>query len=434
VAKAISMASVGDTISVNAGSYAEIATFNGKSGETGCHIILKSTTGQTAVLQGVQLNSSNYIDVQNLELTHQDAATPDGYGVYISGTSHDDTVTGCYVHDLCHEGIYEESTIGNNITFDSDTIVRAQMAGMNIDGTGTTATNNDISYTQQRPQLVGGIFSVCQAPDLLPTGDPADDADWMRVFGRNHVIAHNNLHDLPHGTIANPIDVNEAHTDRFQTWNNGTASGGLVNTLFDSNTCSDSDTATWTTWGVEMGSFEGTVTGNTLRNNVFANLNQGLQLDGSPQSGNHYYNNTIDHIGQEAFIYGSASSNEVIENNELFDVGAGGDGPISCYNQTVPAWTTNNTTMRSGGVGNYCGACTCPTSSSIAPGFISSGDDTGAGANYHLCFANGSPTGCSAISGIANSGTTISSFSIDKDGTPRPQGSAWSIGAYEEHP
>lgn len=145
------MASVGDTISVNAGSYAEIATFNGKSGETGCHIILKSTTGQTAVLQGVQLNSSNYIDVQNLELTHQDAATPDGYGVYISGTSHDDTVTGCYVHDLCHEGIYEESTIGNNITFDSDTIVRAQMAGMNIDGTGTTATNNDISYTQQRP-------------------------------------------------------------------------------------------------------------------------------------------------------------------------------------------------------------------------------------------------------------------------------------------
>ena len=44
------MASAGDTISVNAGSYAEIATFNGKSGETGCHIVLKSTTGQTAVL------------------------------------------------------------------------------------------------------------------------------------------------------------------------------------------------------------------------------------------------------------------------------------------------------------------------------------------------------------------------------------------------
>ena len=69
-----------------------------------------------------------------------------------------------------------------------------------------------------------------------------------------------------------------------------------------------------------------------------------------------------------------------------------------------------------------------------APGFVSSGDDTGAGANYHLCFANGSPSDCSAISGIANSGTTISSFSVDQDGTPRPQGSGWSIGAYEEHP
>jgi hypothetical protein len=92
VAKAISMAAAGDTISVDAGTYTEIATFNGISGQTGCHIVLKSTTGQTAVLQGVQLNSSNYIDVQNLELTHQDAITPDGYGVYISGTSHDDTV------------------------------------------------------------------------------------------------------------------------------------------------------------------------------------------------------------------------------------------------------------------------------------------------------------------------------------------------------
>jgi hypothetical protein len=434
IAKAISMSAGGDVIYVNAGTYAEIATFNGKSGDAGCHITLRSTTGQTAVLQGVQLNSSNYIDVQNLQLTHQDAATPDGYGVYISGTSHDDTVTGSYIHDLCHEGIYEESTVGNNITFDSNTIVRAQMAGINIDGTGTTATNNDISYTQQRPRLVGGIFSVCQAPNLTPTGDPADDADWMRVFGSNHVVAHNNLHDIPHGTVANPIDVNEAHTDCFQTWNNGTASGGLVNTLFDSNTCRDSDTATWTNWGVEMGSFEGTVTGNTFRNNVFANLNQGLQLDGSPQSGNHYYNNTVDHIGQEAFIYGGASSNEVFENNELFDVGAGGDGPISCYSSTVPTWTTNNASMRSGSVGNYCGSCNCPSTSSTAPGFVSSGDVTGAGANYHLCFASGSPVGCSAISGIANSGTTISSFSIDKDGTPRPQGSGWSIGAYEEHP
>ena len=430
VAKAISMSSAGDAIMVNAGTYAETAIFSGKSGTASCHITLTSTTGRTAVLQGVELNSSNYVDIQNLELTHQASAVPNGYGVYISGTSHDDTVTGSYIHDLCHEGIYEEPTVGNHLTLDHDTIVRAQMAGLNIDGTGTTATNNDISYTQQRPQLVGGIFSVCQAPDLLPRGNPADDADWIRAFGSNHVVSHNNLHDIPHGTIANPIDVNEAHTDCFQTWDNGGTSHGMQNSLFEGNFCRNS------TSGAEVSSLEGTVTGNTFRNNVFANLDQGFELDGNPQSGNHFYNNTFDHLALEAIVYGgsSAPSGEVIENNIFFDVGAGGDGPISCYNSTVPTWITNDVSMRSGSVGNYCGGCTCPASLTTVPGFVNYGNATGAGADYHLCFANGSPSGCSALSGVANSGTTISSFSSDKDGIARPQGSGWSIGAYEEHP
>jgi hypothetical protein len=278
--------------------------------------------------------------------------------------------------------------------------------------------------------LVGGIFSACQAPDLLPTGDPADDADWIRVFGSNHVISHNNLHDIPHGTVANPIDVNEAHTDCFQTWDNGGTVHGLQNSLFEGNFCRNSTT------GAEVSSLEGTVTGNTFRNNVFANLDQGFELDGDPQSSNHYYNNTFDHLSLEAIVYGGAvaPSGEVIENNIFFDVGSGGDGPISCYSKAVPIWITNEADMRSGSVGNYCGGCTCPPTSVIEPGFVNYGDATGLGADYHLCFANGSPAGCSAISGIANAGTTISSFSTDKDGTARPQGSGWAIGAYEEHP
>lgn len=178
------------------------------------------------------------------------------------------------------------------------------------------------------------------------------------------------------------------------------------------------------------------MTGNTFRNNVFANLDQGFELDGNPQSGNHFYNNTFDHLALEGIVYGgsAAPSGEVIENNIFFDVGGGGDGPISCYNSTIPTWITNDASMRSGSMGSYCGGCTCPASLTLDPGFVSYGDATGSGADYHLCFANGSPGGCSAISGVANSGTTIGSFSSDKDGVARPQGSGWSIGAYEEHP
>jgi hypothetical protein len=427
VNKAISVANPGNLISVANGSYAEIATFTSKSGLNACHLVLQSANPQGAVLFGARLTSSNFVDIQNFKFTNQTASTPAGYGVYISGTSHDDTVTGDLITQLCHEGIYEEPTVGTNILLNLNTISFAQMAGINVDGSGTTASNNDISQTQEMPKAVGGIYSVCQA---FSPGN--DDADWIRVFHSGHRILNNNLHDIPHNTVANPLGTNEPHTDCFQTF--GSA---MTNSVFNANTCIGSDPASHTTWDEEVSSFEGTVTGNTFENNVFANLHQGFELDGSPQNNNHYYNNTFDHMTLEALVYGVVvGAGETVENNEFYDVGGGGDGVISCSSATLPTWTTNNATMRSGSVGTFCESCTCPSSTTLAPGFLSTGTINGTGADYHLCLGNNSPAGstCTALSPLADVATTISSFQTDHDGVSRPQGSGWSIGAYEQVP
>ncbi len=409
IAGAIGKSVAGSIISVASGTYSEIITFTSKSGTSGNPIIVDGSS-QGAHALGGRFTNSNFDTIQNFDISNQTGTTPNGYGVYFSGTSHDDQVLTSYIHELCFDGIFMTSSVGNNNLINGDTIYKAgHNAGVDLAGTGTTLTHNDISQTQQRPQLLGGIYAGCP----VFNGPGGDDADWIRAFGSNHVISYNNLHDIPHGTVANPIDSFEAHTDCIQTFSSGVEGSGIQNTLIEGNTCIGSNQQ-------EVGSWQSTITGNTMRNNVFAALN-GLQLYGSPMSGNDYYNNTFDHLGGEVFVYGNASTGDTIENNMFYDSGNNNDGPIS-WNGTGVTWTSNDAIMRTGSQGTYCGGSGCPTSFSVVPGFVNYGTSTGVGADYHLL----------ATSNIRDSGTTIGSFSWDKDGTTRPIGPAWSIGAYEK--
>lgn len=424
VVHALSLASAGTVINLNNGTYAENATFSSLSGTTGCNIQLRSTSGQVGHIKTVYINNSNFLTIgPDLDISNQTStAYPNGYGVHIDGTSHDVTVTTNTIHDLCHDGIFEQPTVGVNITIDHNTITKAQMSGINVNGniggaagTGTTVTDNDISDTQQRPALTGGVFAAC------PAYAGGDDADWIRVFGGGHVIGTpghgNNLHDIAHGTTANPTGAGEAHTDCFQSF-----SSTLTDTVIDSNTCRGSDTAAWTAWNIGVGDIQGTsVARLTYRNNVFANLLQGINFETNVSS-LHVYNNTFDHISQEAIIYHQhIDPQSDVTNNVFFDVGAGSDGPIACADSHPPDYLTNDAVMRSGSVGTFCNACACPMSLSIAPDFVDNGDGTGSGANYHL----------GAASAIKAAGTSIGSFSKDKDNLDRPQWSAWSLGAFE---
>ena len=462
VGHAVSVAVAGTTISVGNGTFPENVTFSSQSGTSGagCNITLKSTNGSgtalingvvstlttPATIQNVNIDNSAYITIDHMNISNQSVSRdPNGVGITINnssgtaGLTHDVTISNDYIHELCFDGIYMWPNVGGNILISGNQVYKAgHDAAIHIDGnaggaagTGTTAIDNDLSQTQQRPQLLGGIYSACRA---YVSGD---DADWFRAFGSGHIIGkpgHGNYaHDIPHGTTANPIDANEAHTDCIQTY-----ISGLQHTVFEANTCRQNDAAAHTSWNESTGEIDGNgcsgcVNDVIFRNNVYANFSQGINLETGWQNVR-VLNNTFDHITQEAIIYNSAvDTGSDAVNNIFYDVGNNSDGVIACITSVLPTYTTNDTFQRSGSQGTYCHNCTCPSTSVTDPKFAAYGDGTGSGADYRLCTAAGVPVaGCTGLSGIATAGTDLTSFTQDKVGTNRPQGIHRSIGAYEE--
>jgi hypothetical protein len=124
-----------------------------------------------------------------------------------------------------------------------------------------------------------------------------------------------------------------------------------------------------------------------------------------------FLNNTFDHIEQEAIIYQDArTSQDKVINNIFFDVGAGSDPFITSCNPTIE---NNDFFMRSGSPGSGCSFL------NNNPMFVSNGDSTGSGADYHLQ-ASSPLIGAGVVDGV----------STDFDGVARS--APPSIGAYEK--
>ncbi|HYR88540.1 MAG TPA: choice-of-anchor Q domain-containing protein, partial [Terriglobia bacterium] len=152
----------------------------------------------------------------------------------------------------------------------------------------------------------------------------------------------------------------------------------------------------------------GTPKGVEIRNNVIANLQRGQGIIVYRGTNHKLYNNTIYKATGEGIevITGSVS----VINNLLVGNNSGGD-QIS-FSGTVTS--TNN-----GYSNTFGGSCTNCVSGLSAATFANA-----AGNNLHLV------PGSLAI----GRGTTLTTFSTDKDGVARPQGAAWDIGAYESTP
>jgi hypothetical protein len=160
-----------------------------------------------------------------------------------------------------------------------------------------------------------------------------------------------------------------------------------------------------------------------FKDNVFADMEDGLIIGEGQPSGVavvKVWNNTFDHVQREAVQFNDSrtSADEVI-NNIFFDVGGGGDSYM-CIAGGNPTIQDNDFYMRGGGkLGTYCSNAPYI---SLNPLFVNPGDSTGNGADYHL----------QSSSPLKDDGVTLSQVANDYDATPRPLGSAYSIGSFEE--
>jgi hypothetical protein len=148
----------------------------------------------------------------------------------------------------------------------------------------------------------------------------------------------------------------------------------------------------------------GTPRGIEVRNNIIANASKvGIKIyNGSNLS---LYNNTIYKSG--SYGISVTAGTVVIQNNLLLSNNAGGT------QTSISGTITSTHNAFSNTWGGTCASC--------VSGLTSSDVVNADGGNLHPAIG----------SQVLDVGITLSSFTIDLDGTPRPQGSGWDIGAYE---
>src|SRR5215475_981680 len=171
--------------------------------------------GTNVKAKNIIVNAS-YVEVKNYDVSNQNNVV----GVDVRGVQNV-RITGLYVHELCREGIMVSSG-ASKIEVRGNRVVKAQQAGIHINGSYVTVDDNDISETQQYPMNAGGIYATC-------TARSGPDADCMRWFGSNQVVSNNYCHNIA-DDWGGPVNTTP-HVDCIQTW------GPLRDSRFTGNRC-----------------------------------------------------------------------------------------------------------------------------------------------------------------------------------------------------
>ena len=399
IQKAADTLNAGQTAIVAAGNYGERVSIS-RSGTQASPINLQVASGATAQLLGFDITGTGWI-VSGFDISTQTNGGQ-GYGIHVSGSASYVTIQNNYIHELCHEGVFMESGV-SHIQVLNNRFWKAEMSAVQADGMYDLIQGNEVWGTQQYAMDAGGIYAGC-------TIAGGADADAFRFFGQHNVFRSNYAHDIytDSGTNPNP------HTDCFQTW--GSTAMQVDDILIERNTCRwplastavDAETAM-------IEGVDGQIGTVTFQNNELSNMRQGI-LIGHNVAALHAYNNTWDHVLDEAIIFFDFRSpaDEII-NNIFYDVGSGGDA-YAAVPSGAPVFQANDFYMPLGAsVGTYPSV---EPFMSVAPGFVNYGDATGAGADFHL--ASGS--------GLLGAGIVLPQVTNDFYGNSRPA-IGYSIGA-----
>jgi hypothetical protein len=410
ITRASSLASAGDIVQVSPGTYSERVTltrsgasnakitFRGHDG-SGCPTTLntdihapKTRPNPTVIMQGFNINA-NFIRIECFRITNASGA-----GVDLNGQSNIDVIQ-------------------NFVAGQGMTAAGVETGGLASKGSNILVDNNYVEQT------IYGFLAFCNdctfsnnEMNRLLGGSGADDNDYSRLFGNNITFRGNYFH----GTIYADIANHDPHTDCFQTWNIGNAGESATNVTIDRNTCSAyhqgiilRDT-TSSTAGSYSSHYNWTVT-----NNVFIHGQGGY----TPT-----WQVLFEHAG-----------NVVVRNNTFV-----GGGPSGC---AVSGYLMGTQAVHQNNIHLNCGFL--PYSNAVS-GWSVNGQLTGGSnllyesgrtysgfsgdlVNQNPNFANPAAFDyhLQSNSPARDSGMSVAGVTADRDGNPRPVGSALDRGAYE---
>jgi len=369
---AADMAVAGDTVHVRGGLYEERVR-PASSGVEGSPIVFVAEPRRSVEMAGFNTQGADWLRIEGFSITSMDAfqGWDETQGVFIY-SDHVEVVDN-YLHHIRSDAIvgYWHDPYPDSALVARNTIYNVQM-GIVISGTNWIVEENEVSR-------------------LFMYGD--GDCDYSRFFGEGHVIRGNFFH----GTDFDEIGA--AHVDCFQTFTNN---GEVVrNILFDGNVCYDFHQ------GLMASNEGGTDTRDfVFRNNVFAHGGAwGICVH--DVDGIIIENNTFAFIAYHGAGFRDFSTGNLVTNNIFYEIG-------SSY------WASDGGEV----TGDHnlvfeAGEPDPPGDHDILgedPLFLDPAADI-----YRL--TAGSPA--------IDSGLEIPEVGADIEGTVRPQGAGWDIGAYE---
>jgi len=428
IQKAANTVVAGDVVTIGVGTYNENVTIS-KSGVSGSPItfqgsskptIVASTpttiaclSGSNACVLGIVTISGSRVIFKNMEVGGAPIKPGVMAGITVSGSY--DEISDNFTHNTYKEGIKISS--GSNNSLLRNYITYGVVSGIYFDGTNHLVEGNTITH------------SVTRGPDRV-FFSASSDPDGIRFFGSGTIVRGNTIKDI---YLDETPETDGPHSDCFQNWGNAT------NITFDRNYCELENTTTYANPMVKFMMIErltgnAAVSGLKIINNIFISKNNvtqwsPIQLGGGtcstsyPLSDITVANNTFVHTGNviaDFAILMRCTNTVSIKNNTLYNYARSGYRYI---NQDM----NNNTgvDISNNSVYNYDGSS--PTGGAYPgdniaetwlkdPKFVNLG-------NLDLHLQSTSP--------LINRGTTISSITSDYDGSTRPQGGAYDMGAYE---
>ena len=369
----------GDTCVIRDGAYPETISAT-RSGTDGKLLVIKAENARQATVHGTMALSGRYIRIEGFKMV-----PPAGQNLTVAITGDYNQVANC-AFDTPSGTPARNSTalhVGGRYNRVEGNYVQGTCFGITLVGEYNTIERNEVT----RLKLVG----------------ECGDVDYMRFFGKGHVIRSNSFYGILRS------EVNGAHVDCFQTFDNNGPEYSVSNVTIENNFCSDCDQG-----AMLEAKIHGLSDGLIFRNNVFKNCSSwGLCVHNIKNV--RVYNNTFDMTGGIHGMGCRFGASCEVKNNIFF-------------NGTTAYWYEEATVID--GTGGAPGKNNLLYS---ADRYISGfgGDVT----NKDPLFVgrSGNRYALQPGSPAIDAGISIGSWASPKDrnGILRPQGRAWDIGAHE---
>lgn len=412
ISAALSAAAVGDVVNIHAGIYNETCTVGDNN------VTLRANPGESPVIVGrVEVSGFSGVTVSGLAITGWSSSSVGNYGIHADGGS-GLTVSNCNIYDGWGSGIYVRNS--TNCILSGNTM-RANKNAPAADGTGIVIISGHAS---------AGSFAT--GIQLLNNTIFDHQTDGIQIHGQYITVAGNNVY--------NNITTNWAatHPDGIQ-FIASSADGmtdcqhvKLYNNIFRNHT------QNIFVEGSQAGNASITTDIQIWNNVVYCDsaVINGVAMDSIATKGLMIkyvkdcvvYNNDIGRHGNAGVYFQSCGSNGVIFKNNIVNntlqYGVYNDTPSS-----AAAGAFNYNQYNCAGPSVVWGAAFYATRLLFIKAVTN--QDANSRDGDPLIASWSKPT-LAVNSPCIDAGTDVGSpFSADDLGTPRPQGGAWDIGAFE---